>query len=386
MRSTLTLALAASATLLVTACGDGEESGGVTPGGRLDLTLSAAGFDPHNGEVMSVALVDGAGAIIATRAALVANGGFTMTFPASLEAAAGYTLAYYVDHDRDGRCGSPGLAGDHGWQIELTAGDQAVTRSLTHNLNFAPSVCGRFPLYDLALAGSFAPHANQDMYVAVIRDLDGLVVNATTTRVPADGYLALTIPGVVQAGTTYSIDHDADVDGDGICEGPAFTQDHGWRSRVGEVSGSVAVAGSDAAAFEPEVCASFPGGQPGGPFDLSITGSGFTPHNGQVLSLALSVDGTIQARRAVVVTNGGFAMTLPAGLELGRSYRIDYYVDRDRDGICSPPTLAGDHGWSSTISVVSGAVDLALTHSISFDAAVCGSFPTRDLSFAGAYL
>jgi hypothetical protein len=144
-----------------------------------------------------------------------------------------------------------------------------------------------------------------------------------------------------------------------------------------------------------------------GPANLAfaaIDGS-FLLHNGQLLSVAVtpSTGGAAVARDAMVVAGGNFAFAFADLLQPGTDYNIDYYVDVNRDGVCNaPPT---DHGWRQAVSgpaatTTSGSgsysyerqathdlsavtTTVNVSHTTAFAAAVCASFPTRTLTFAG---
>ncbi|MBI5507903.1 MAG: hypothetical protein HY903_04010 [Deltaproteobacteria bacterium] len=374
--------------LFATACGEGEEISGGPPSQttKSDLTVNGTGFGPHDGEVMSVALLDAAGEYIAAGATIINGGAFSVTFPGSIADGINYRLDYYADHDKNGLCSIPALSGDHGWRQTMTGTSSALNQPVTHNIAFEADVCTSFPAYDLQLNGAFGPHAGQTLYVAVVRTLDDLLVTEQSTVLPQNGILAWAVRGILQRGVDYRVDYYADTNGDGACQGPAFDQDHAWAAVVRSVGGNTSVTGSDPSPFDPLACAAFPGGVPTGPFDLNVTGTGFAPHDGQVMSVALTtIDGTVIARAMGVIAGGRFSAAFPGRLEAGQSYRLDYYADRDLDGVCTPPALAGDHGWRTEIRSVSAAVDTSVVHSITFEPTVCGSFPTRDLAFSGTY-
>jgi len=109
-------------------------------------------------------------------------------------------------------------------------------------------------------------------------------------------------------------------------------------------------------------------------FDLSFSGSGFAPHNGQTLGVAIVslADGSVIATDSVTVADGAFSFEWLGLLDEGASYFVDYYADFDGSGACdAPPT---DHVWRESIDVVAADVDLAVTHNTNFAPEACDSF------------
>ncbi|MBI5507886.1 MAG: hypothetical protein HY903_03925 [Deltaproteobacteria bacterium] len=239
------------------ACNDDDDGQG-QPAGSLDLRITGTGFAPHNGEVMSLALTTTAGQVLTRGAALVADGGFAFTFPGSLERGLGYRLDYYTDHDHDGVCTTPVLAGDHGWTATVPTVTDAVTQTLTHNVIFGAGVCASFPTHALTFSGTFAPHAGRTFYAALVRELDGFPVATTSMLIPAGGAVSLLFAARLQDGLSYHLDYFVDANANAACETPALTADQGWRIAVPTVSGDVTLSRSEDTTFEPSVCASFP--------------------------------------------------------------------------------------------------------------------------------
>ncbi|MBI5501838.1 MAG: hypothetical protein HY907_16465 [Deltaproteobacteria bacterium] len=123
----------------------------------------------------------------------------------------------------------------------------------------------------------------------------------------------------------------------------------------------------------------------GGPWDLSFSGVGFSFHNGNRIEAAVidAGDGTTVARSAATVTAGAFEFAWPGVLAAGHDFRVDYYIDYNRSGSCEPPPA--DHGWTMVVPAFVDDVSLTVTHSATFYAGVCASFPRTafDLTLSG---
>jgi hypothetical protein len=129
-----------------------------------------------------------------------------------------------------------------------------------------------------------------------------------------------------------------------------------------------------------------------GPFSLTLSGSGYGPHVGQTLHVALVNDATnavVATDSFVVASSGAISYTFAAKMTKGGTYRLDFYADYNTNGACDAyPT---DHAWRVAVTDANGdgtndvsnlgtatAVnnDVAITrnHDVSFTN-VCASFP-----------
>jgi len=107
-------------------------------------------------------------------------------------------------------------------------------------------------------------------------------------------------------------------------------------------------------------------------YDLTVNGTGFDPHNGQTLEIAvLASDDTVIDTQSTTVADGAFSFSWTDALDEGATYTVHYYADLNESGGCdSPPD---DHGWERTIDAVSADVVLDVTHDTNFTD-VCASF------------
>ncbi|MDP1824484.1 MAG: hypothetical protein Q8L48_14615 [Archangium sp.] len=110
-------------------------------------------------------------------------------------------------------------------------------------------------------------------------------------------------------------------------------------------------------------------------FDLVFNGTGYAPHNGEVMRMALVQisDGGIVSTQQQTVASGNFTITFTQMLAQGQAYQVDYYADRNANSMCeAPPT---DHVWRDPVAAVTQNVTINQTHNTNFTAAACGSFP-----------
>ncbi len=111
-----------------------------------------------------------------------------------------------------------------------------------------------------------------------------------------------------------------------------------------------------------------------GPYTLTFTGSGFTPHVGQTFKVALVrvSDGAVIATQSTVIpAAAGFSFTFTGQLAAGTAYYVDYYADVDANTYCDAAT---DHVWrDASITAPTADVTLAVTHNTNFTPAACAN-------------
>src|SRR5688572_26438724 len=92
-----------------------------------------------------------------------------------------------------------------------------------------------------------------------------------------------------------------------------------------------------------------------GPYDLTFSGSGFSPHNAHTLRAALlnaSTNAVVVAPEVITIDNGNFTVTWPNVLVKGTEYVIHAWADSNFNGgtagTCDPS--ANDHQWAYTVA------------------------------------
>ncbi|MBI4084140.1 MAG: hypothetical protein HY423_16165 [Candidatus Lambdaproteobacteria bacterium] len=264
----------------------GEGSSGAsstTDSGPYTLNFAATDgtFSPHNGQLLSVAVMPSTGgAAVARDVVVVASGNFTFTFTDVLQAGTDYTVDYYADHNGgapNGVCDTPAGLSDHGWretlsvaapatggdmdtgygylhapQQALTTADADTTVTVTHSTaTFFSSVCASFPTRTLDFSGTGFPHSA--IQVNVVRQPDGLKVVPNQQVTITAGSFTVAFTGMLQEGLSYNVDYYADVDSSGTCT----TTDHVWRRSITAASTDTTLPVAHAEAFNTAACSSF---------------------------------------------------------------------------------------------------------------------------------
>ena len=108
-------------------------------------------------------------------------------------------------------------------------------------------------------------------------------------------------------------------------------------------------------------------------FDLTFNGSGYNPHETNIVEFALvdDADATTTVWASDVVA-GVITETWVGAVTAGHSYTLFWYADLDGSQTCTSPPA--DHGWSEAIPAVTAQVDVSRDHNAVFEYAVCDHF------------
>ena len=101
-----------------------------------------------------------------------------------------------------------------------------------------------------------------------------------------------------------------------------------------------------------------------GEFKLTVNFTGMTPHVGQKLWLAVIDKQTgVEVARTSTIASQNFSLETH-GIMLGKSYRVDFFADHNRNGSYNaPPT---DHAWRLDLPTVTGDATLNFAHNTNF--------------------
>jgi len=196
------------------------------------------------------------------------------------------------------------------------------------------------------------PHIGQHLGVRVIDKSTGKEAGrAALASIPSASF-DVAIPTVLD-GRSYWVDAWADLSGNGLYDAPPA--DHAWRFSA-DVSGATNVNFAHNTDFTDIEWR----------YALTVNAQAMSPHVGQLFELRVvdSQTGLEAGRTRVEILPGAaFAVMVP-GLELGRSYDVDFYADLNNDGRYSG--TPADHAWRQTITSTDGDVTLDFTHNTNF--------------------
>jgi hypothetical protein len=395
------VAVAAGAVILLSSCEEAEEP---TParGGTYSLQLNLSNFTPHVSQKMEARVVDLGSEAEVGRVSATGNTTVIFFFGQVLTPGRSYRVDFYADLDRSETytppVGDPPTSfPDHQWRITSTSdfaegaaglanASRDVVLSMLHNAKWtdvdwpgAEKNIGVDSRYLRLTLKNFAPHANQRVEARVV-DEDGQKEVARQSAIGKPD-MTLNFGHVLVSGRSYRVDLYADLDGNGehtppIGDPPVSFPDHQWRidSKSDFAEGAAGLAGVlqsvtlvmshntkwtdvDWPTYEKNTAL----------HRLTLELTAFAPHAGQriegrVIELA---SGKEVARKDVV---GAVDVALDFGpvLVAGRTYRLDFYADLDKDGAYTPPkgdppTGWPDHQWriTSASQFAAGAAGLA---------------------------
>jgi hypothetical protein len=169
-----------------------------------------------------------------------------------------------------------------------------------------------------------------------------------------------------------------------------YTQPTGLTCSASNGSGTVGTANVTSVSIN---CAS----SSAGTYTLTFNGTGFTPHVGQLLGVALinkTTGAVVQTQSVSSLPNSAnFSFTFAGALTAGATYVVEYFADENMNGVCD--LAPNDHVWRITstsvdsnwtgqagLANVSGDVTLAAVHDTNFNDL---QFGCANLSAVGAY-
>ena len=99
-------------------------------------------------------------------------------------------------------------------------------------------------------------------------------------------------------------------------------------------------------------------------YTVSVDFSGMTPHVGQDLWLSVTdMSTSMELGRVMKVVEEGFSLDV-MGIEIGKSYYVDFYADLNQNGMYDAPPM--DHAWRMELMDVQGDTALMFAHNTTF--------------------
>jgi hypothetical protein len=207
------------------------------------------------------------------------------------------------------------------------------------------------------------PHLGEKVLVRLQSDSGELRVRAILDPL-TDVTSALLLPRAMPGGS-HVIDFFADHDRNGAYSAPPA--DHAWRVGV-PATGLVTFVHNTSFTDVGATATS----EPGLPFTFS--GTGFTPHLGQLFGLAVyhlsTVPPGVTDRRLVglyrlaAVPAASFSITIPGIIQAGEDYSVDFFADLNgNEAYDLPPT---DHAWRVDASSDAAGLAVSFAHAVTF--------------------
>lgn len=194
------------------------------------LTVNFSNMDPHNGQVLKLALVDKDSGEEVERTSETVSSNFSVEV-SGLEKDHSYFINFFSDHNGNNAYDTP--PGDHAWQLELDNVLGDTTLNFMHNTSFANI------MWENKLTVNFMsmnPHVGQNLWLGVIEKSSGQELYTTTVTVEND--FEIEIFGI-ENGKSYNIDFYSDHNQNGEYDAPPT--DHAWRMELNNVEGDTAL-------------------------------------------------------------------------------------------------------------------------------------------------
>ncbi|QIA06488.1 plastocyanin/azurin family copper-binding protein [Draconibacterium halophilum] len=190
------------------------------------LTVQFSGMNPHDGQMLSLAVVDKSSGMEIARTMVEASPEFEVQV-LGIEIDHSYYVNFFADHNGNGMYDAPPT--DHAWQMELDNVMGDTTLMFAHNTDFTDI------MWQNKLTVQFSgmnPHVGQSFYLWVIDQSDGTEVYTTELTVATEFEV---VAYGIETGKSYAIDFYSDHNGSGSYDAPPT--DHAWRMELNNVVG-----------------------------------------------------------------------------------------------------------------------------------------------------
>ncbi|MFC2090053.1 T9SS type A sorting domain-containing protein [Bacteroidota bacterium] len=259
---------------------------------------------------------------------------------------ANYAIEFFADDNGNGYY--DGLPTDHSWMIELktTMGINEVT--FTHSGDFTELDWERQVILNL---NQMLAHVGQNMFVALINSDTGEIEDRRGML--GTESLSLSFGGIIP-GRSYHLDFYADFDGSGYYNSPPT--DHAWRVNIPAGSGDTTIDFNHNSNFTDIEWKHM----------LKVNFMEMSPNFGQPFRVYLreaSSDAILDSLLLDTINGSEFDVRF-YGIEVGRSYHLDFYADMNMNGSYDSPPV--DHAWRLLIDNVAGDVEEEFTYNTSF--------------------
>ena len=307
------------------------------------LTVEFSGMNPHAGQDLQLAVINGETGMELARVHTVAQPTFSVEVP-ELPPGSSYDIDFWADFNENGMYDGPPT--DHAWRITLDEFSSDSVIQFVHNTTFTDIMWKDLLTLELS---NMNPHVGQNLYLAVIEAEQGKEIGRVHKIV--DQSFSVSVPGI-EAGKNYLVDFWADFNENGMYDGPPT--DHAWRINLNDVTGDTTLTFVHNTIFTDIMWKN----------NLTVEFSGMNPHAGQDLYLAVVDTATgKEVARTHVIAEPEFAVRIPA-IEAGKSYYVDFWADFNENGMYdTPPT---DHAWRLNLNSVVGDTALMFVHNTSF--------------------
>lgn len=300
------------------------------------LTVMFTGMTPHIGEklVLYLKQADTNAYVDTLMVDPVARANFDVS-SYKIMSGKSYKIDFYADHNKNGVYDAP--PSDHAWRITLNGvkGDTLV--NFAHNTNFT-DIFGPASHHITVSNGKFTP---KEQTISV-----------------GDTVIWTNIEGSHNVnGTQATFPSNPESFGNSV--GPDWTYKY-----VFNTAGTYDYHCDPHAAFGMVGKIIVESKEGTGPFMLTVNFTGMNPHVGETLWLAVIDQAShMEIGRIKTTAEVNFYLQIP-GIEMGKSYHVDFFADHNRNGLYDTPPA--DHAWRMELNNVTGNSELNFAHNTNF--------------------
>ena len=307
------------------------------------LTVHFIGMTPHVGQTMKLAVTNENTGVELSRVNTTVNVDFMVDIY-GIEKGESYVIDFFSDHNKNGIYDAP--PADHAWRMQLNDVVSDTILNFTHNTSFTDIK------WKNELAVHFLnmiPHVDQNLTLWVIDRETGIVVDSLTTTVQTEFMIS---SKKILTGKSYNIDFYADHNKNGQYDVPPL--DHAWRLKLDNVISDTMLMFTHNTNFTDIMAKN----------KLIVHFMGMTPHVGQNLHLSVTDKSSgLEIQRVSVIASADFEVSV-TGIELGKSYTVDFFADHNKNGQYDAPPA--DHAWRMELNNVMGDTTLMFQHNTNF--------------------
>lgn len=316
-------------------------------GWAYNFMLDLTGMNPHVGQKFEARVIDLATMHEVGRKSLdaILVPDFQVCIP-GVQPGGKYWVDFYADLNKNGLYDPP--PADHVWRETFDAAGDAMVM-FSHNTGFTDT--GWPYMFTLNLS-NMNPHVGQKFELRVVEEESGKEVGRKSFDSILLPNFMVKVPGL-EAGKNYRADFYADLNQSGLYDAPPV--DHAWRE-IFTSSGDASADFSHNTSFTDIDWVYM--------FTLNL--NSMNPHVGQLFELRVvdeADDSEVGRTRLESILVPDFSVYVP-GIRTGKSYRVDYYADLNKNGQYDAPPA--DHAWRDMFTNSSGDVALSFTHNTSF--------------------
>ncbi|TNF46924.1 MAG: T9SS type A sorting domain-containing protein [Bacteroidetes bacterium] len=310
---------------------------------KNQLAVHFMGMTPHTGQKLYLSLKEKETGAEIKRIVTTVQTEFMIDLT-GIENGKSYNIDFFADHNQNGKYDTP--PADHAWSLQLNNVKGDTMLMFMHNTGFTDIQWqNKLTIHFMAMN----PHVGQTMQLALIDTDSGKEIQRLKTRVTTD--FMVDVYGI-EKGKSYNIDFFADHNQNGMYNTPPA--DHAWRLLLNNVNADTTIMFSHNTGFTDIKWKN----------QLAVHFMGMTPHVGQNLWLSVIDMETGISTDTVTATVQTDFMVYAKGILSGKSYKIDFFADHNKNGSYDkPPT---DHAWRLELLNVKSDTVLMFMHNTNF--------------------